>query len=304
MFDNRYFLYDFSYIMFYCINSSFNIYDKEYDLPMSRLTPDFDPTIDDEFVYILENNLENRLVNAATKVFPFIDKSNFILCEDCARKYIWRRILYPEYKLNRDIKDTSKDKFDIGKVFNYVRTYTLPKLVDKFNCLRVGCACAEGDDVIAVTTKYLLDQDDRNKVVIVSSDRDLIQLCQDRVTLVTIDGTIRDPRIDMEKLLNKKIPDDIEFTAKEFIMTKILTGDKSDNIPNIKPGIGINKAYNMVIEKDKSKLKSLLNEDYLAKKQFELNTKLISMKHIPEDIQDDILTEIKNQESKRGEIIF
>ena len=304
MFNNRYFLYDFSYIMFYCINSAFNTYDKEYNLVPSRLTPDFDPTIDDDFVYLLENNIENRLINAASKAFPFVEKSNFILCEDCARKYIWRKTLYPDYKLNRDLKDTSKDKFDIGKVFNYVRTYTIPKLVEKFNCLRIGCPCAEGDDVIAVTTKYILDQNEQNKVVIISSDRDLIQLCQDRVTLMTLDGTIREPKLDMEKILKKKIPDDVEFTAKEFIMIKILTGDKSDNIPNIMSGIGPVKAYNMVTEKDLVKLKTLLNNDYLAKKQFELNTKLISMKHIPEDIQSDIIEEIKNQENNRSTIIF
>ena len=58
MFDNRFFLYDFSYIMFYCINSAFNTYVKEYNLVPSRLTPDFDPTIDDDFVYLLENNIE------------------------------------------------------------------------------------------------------------------------------------------------------------------------------------------------------------------------------------------------------
>jgi 5'-3' exonuclease len=108
----------------------------------------------------------------------------------------------------------------------------------------------------------------------------------------------------MEKILKKKIPDDVEFTAKEFIMIKILTGDKSDNIPNIMSGIGPVKAYNMVTEKDLVKLKTLLNNDYLAKKQFELNTKLISMKHIPEDIQSDIIEEIKNQENNRSAIIF
>ena len=165
---------------------------------------------------------------------------------------------FKKYKLNRDVKDTSKDKFDIGKVFNYVRTYTIPKLVEKFNCLRISCPCAEGDDVIAVTTKYILDQNEQNKVVIISSDRDLIQLCQDRVTLMTLDGTIREPKLDMEKILKKKIPDDVEFTAKEFIMIKILTGDKSDNIPNIMSGIGPVKAYNMVTEKDLVKLKTNL----------------------------------------------
>lgn len=228
MFENRYFLYDFSYIMFYCANSAFNTYDKEYNLIESKLSPEYDPTIDEEFVYLLENNIKNKLVSAATKVFPFIDKSNFILCEDCARRLIWRKVLYPDYKLNRDIKDTSKDKFDIGKVFNYIKRFILPKILEEFNCIKIGYPSAEGDDIIAITTKYILDKDKDNKVVIISSDRDLIQLCQDRVTLMTIDGVVREPRIDMEKILKKKIPDEIEFTAKDFIMTKILIGDKSD----------------------------------------------------------------------------
>jgi 5'-3' exonuclease len=248
--------------------------------------------------------MENRILKAAQNAFPLIEKRNIIIYSDCKRETIWRRGIYPQYKMNRDVKDTSKDKFNLGAVFSYSKMYTLPRIIEKFDCISVNSPCAEGDDIIAVTTEFLLNENPANKVVIITSDRDMMQLCQDRVTLMTLDGTVREPRLDMEKILKKKIPDDVEFTAKEFIMIKILTGDKSDNIPNIMSGIGPVKAYNMVTEKDLVKLKTLLNNDYLAKKQFELNTKLISMKHIPEDIQSDIIEEIKNQENNRSAIIF
>lgn len=296
---NRYFLIDTSYLTFNAASSAFKKYNYEYNIVESKLGPEFDPTLDDEYVYLFEQELENKILNGISEKYPFIEKSNIIFCEDCKRDIIWRRGIYSQYKLNRDLKDTSKDKFSIGAVFKYSREYTLPKLIDKFNCILIGSPCAEGDDIIAVTTEYLLNDDPLNKVVIITSDRDMIQLCQDRVTIMTVDGTIRNPREDMEKLIKKKIPDDIEFGAKEFITAKIITGDNGDNIPNIQKGYGVVKAYKLVTEPGMKTLRKLLVEDQLIKDQFSLNSKLISFKYIPQDIKDNIIEEINNKRQKR-----
>lgn len=297
---NKYYLIDISYLTFNAAHASFKTYNYDYNISTSKFGPEFDPTIDDEYNYIFEQEMENRIINTIKSLSPFVDTSNIIICEDCKRDTIWRRGIYPDYKMNRDTKDVSKDKFNIGKVFAYSRTYVLPKLTEKFNCIRLNSPCAEGDDVIAVATEYLLNENEKNKVVILTSDRDMVQLCQDRVTIMTADGTIRDPRGDMEKLLKRKIPDDITFGAKEFITVKIITGDGGDNIPNIQRGYGIVKAYNLVVEPGMKTLKSLLTEDQLIKDRFALNSKLISFKHIPQDIKDNIIDEIKARMTKRS----
>lgn len=296
---NRYFLIDVSYLTFSSAHAAFKTYNYEYNLTLSKLGPEYDPTIDDEFNYIFEQEMENRILRAAQNAFPLIEKRNIIICIDCKRDTIWRRGIYPQYKMNRDIKDTSKDKFNLGAVFNYSKSYILPKLIEKFDCISVNSPCAEGDDIIAVTTEFLLNENPDNKVVIITSDRDMIQLCQDRVTIMTLEGTIRDPKGDMEKLMKKKIPDDITFGAKEFIMSKIITGDNGDNIPNIQRGYGLVKAYKLVTEPEMKTLKSLLTEDQLIKDRFTLNSKLISFKYIPEDIKENIIEEINTQRMKR-----
>jgi 5'-3' exonuclease len=296
---NRYFLIDISYLTFVVANSAFKTYDYEYNLPLSKLGPEYDPTLDDEFNYIFEEAMENRILNSVKNVFPLVDTRNIIICEDCKRDTIWRRGIYPQYKMNRDIKDKSKDKFNLGCVFKYSKEYVLPKLIEKLDCIKVNSPCAEGDDVIAVTTEFLLNENVDNKVVIITSDRDMIQLCQDRVTIATIDGTVRDPRLDMEKLLKKSIDKNINFGAKEFITAKIITGDTGDNIPNIQRGYGLVKAFKLVTEPGMESLKKLLLEDQLIKDKFTLNSKLISFKFIPQDIKESIIEEINNQRMKR-----
>ena len=198
--------------------------------------------------------------------------------------------------MNRDTKDTSKDEFDFRKVFNYAKTIAIPNLCDEYNCIKVSCECAEGDDVIAIVTKTILNKNDKNKVVIISSDRDMLQLYQDRVTIVTAKGEIRTPQNDIEKLTKIKV--DSSFSASDFLLFKILIGDSADNIPNIKSGIGSKKALSLVNNKDN--LKKLLLEDSIAREQFAKNKKLISMNEIPKEVEEMILENYENELMKKG----
>lgn len=211
--------------------------------------------------------------------------ANVIFCTDCARKNIWRREFYPDYKINRDAKDTSKDEFDFGKVFTYAKKMAIPNLCEEFGCVTVSCDCAEGDDVIAVLTKKILNDNSKNKVVIVSSDRDMLQLYQDRVTIITVQGQERTPVKDIEKLAKVKVND--SFSASDFLLFKILIGDRADNIPNIKTGIGAKKALALI--NDREKLKKMLIEDSLARESFSRNKRLISMNEIPIEVSEMIL---------------
>ena len=211
--------------------------------------------------------------------------ANVIFCTVCARKNIWRREFYPDYKINRDAKDTSKDEFDFGKVFTYAKKMSIPNLCEEFGCVTVSCDCAEGDDVIAVLTKKILNDNSKNKVVIVSSDRDMLQLYQDRVTIITVQGQERTPVKDIEKLAKVKVND--SFSASDFLLFKILIGDRADNIPNIKTGIGAKKALALI--NDREKLKKMLIEDSLARESFSRNKRLISMNEIPIEVSEMIL---------------
>jgi 5'-3' exonuclease len=281
--------------------SAFKNYCYNFDIPNSDLNPEFDPTLDDEFCEIFMNTIKYSIMKPVQQIFPLIDKSKFIFCMDCPRKNIWRREFYPEYKIQRDLKDTSKDKFNINRMFRFAYEMILPNICEEYGALRIASNCAEGDDVIAVLTKYFLNET-KDDVIIISCDKDMVQLCSDRVTLITADGTIREPKKEIESALKCKFKSDVEITANDFLLFKILIGDHADNIPNVKPGVGPKKAWKYV--EDKKLLKELLSEDITIANGFLRNKKLISMNEIPQDIHNLIIDEYKETLNNSKEILI
>ena len=93
-----------------------------------------------------------------------------------------KRYLYPEYKANRGInRVTNWDMFESQQEESESITNQIVRLVEYLKCLPVDLISIdkiEADDVIGQITKQL-----DNKVWIVSSDRDYLQLVSDRVTV-------------------------------------------------------------------------------------------------------------------------
>ena len=99
----------------------------------------------------------------------------------------------------------------------------------------------EADDIIGTMAK--LAENNEYHVDIYSSDRDLLQLITDNITVhMTIKGITElddyDPKYFYEKY---------EIPVSSFIDLKALMGDKSDNIPGV-PGIGEKKAIKYLKE--------------------------------------------------------
>lgn len=287
--NNYYYIVDSSYIIYYSANSAFTEYVRENDILDSDLSPTFDPTVDPEFNYIFEKKFRYCIERPIQKLIPFIDKSKYIFCLDCPRKNIWRRDIYPLYKIQRDTKDTSKDKFNISTSFQYAYTKIIPEICAEWGSNILKCDFAEGDDCIAIATKYILFKNNFNKVIIVSCDKDMVQLHSDRTTIITSEGLIRKPKEELEHAIKEKINESIE--AKDFLLWKIILGDKSDNIPNIKERIGNKKAWKLI--QDKETLKQLIKDDINIAKAFKRNKKLISLNEIPESVENLILEDLK-----------
>lgn len=251
--------------------------------------PDFDPTLDEAFNRFFQKKFRNVLIDAPMKVYPFIDKSKYIFCLDCPRKDIWRTNIYPEYKINRKAQVSNFD-FNVNKVFAYAHNYLLPKIMEQFEAIKVQCKSAQGDDIIAVLAEKYVSNG--KNIIIVTGDRDMVQLASDKITVITHDGTVREPRTELETILkNKNI--NCQITAKDFLLFKILVGDSSDDIPNIKSGLGPKRAFELVV--NKQKLKKLLTEDKIAAQAFARNKKLIAMSEIPNEVKELILEVTKQQ---------
>jgi len=106
----------------------------------------------------------------------------------------------------------------------------------------------EADDVISYVSKELL----KEEVVIMSTDKDFLQLVDDRIK-------VWNPT--KKKLYDEKaVKEDYHFSPKNLIYFRILDGDSSDNIPGIK-GIGLKTAQKhlpILLDEEKVSLESIL----------------------------------------------
>lgn len=180
----------------------------------------------------------------------------------------WRKDVYPEYKGTRK---TGRDEspIDFDKFFEIAGPfYESLKTVFK-NVYFVGNKGYEADDFIGVLVKELAGND----ITVITTDKDMYQLHKHK-------GYKQFNPI--KKQYVKVMGSPVKFGEKELFI-KLLTGDSSDNIPQVKNKMGPKTA-----EKYMDKLEELLSEDEEIRKKYELNKKLIDMDMIPKDIQEDI----------------
>ncbi len=101
----------------------------------------------------------------------------------------------------------------------------------------------EADDILG--TVSLLAEEKGITPVVISGDRDLLQLCDEKL-MVRIPKT-KGGKTEVENYLAKDVVEKYGVTPTEFIDLKALMGDTSDNIPGV-PGIGEKTAAKIIIE--------------------------------------------------------
>lgn len=137
-----------------------------------------------------------------------------IIC--CDGRDYWRKGVFPLYKQNRK-KDHDKSEFNWDKFFedfNQIKTEIKTEL--PFNVVEVyGC---EADDVIAVLSKQQCPHQD--KIIIISSDKDLIQI-QENIC----------PKVEQWSPFHKKFIS--PQTNSYSLFEHVIRGDAGDGVPNI-----------------------------------------------------------------------
>ncbi len=140
---------------------------------------------------------------------------------------VFRHEIYPEYKANRPPMPD-----DLAVQIPYIR-----KIVTSYNILSLEHDAQEADDLIASMTRQLGAQGCR--VVIVSGDKDLLQLVDENVTLW-------DPMTD--RLMSPAmVKEKYQIDPDQLLDYFALTGDSSDNIPGV-PGVGPKTAQKLIHE--------------------------------------------------------
>jgi DNA polymerase-1 len=191
----------------------------------------------------------------------------------------FRTEMYPEYKAHRpDLPEDLRPQFPL--IRDAVRAFEIP-------CLEQ--AGFEADDLIATYARLACEAGATTSIV--SSDKDLMQLVSDCVTMY---DTMKDKRIGPAEVIEK-----FGVGPDKVIEVQALIGDSSDNVPGV-PGIGVKTAAQLIgeygdletllkrageIKQDKRR-QTLIDNAELAR----ISKKLVTLdQNVPLDVEVDQL---------------
>ena len=139
----------------------------------------------------------------------------------------FRNKIYPDYKAHRPpAPDDLIPQFAL--IRSAVHAFDLP-------CLeQTGF---EADDLIATYVRQACERG--ASATIVSSDKDLMQLVTDCVTMY---DTMKDRRIGIPEVIEK-----FGVPPEKVVEVQALAGDSTDNVPGV-PGIGVKTAAQLIVE--------------------------------------------------------
>ena len=138
-----------------------------------------------------------------------------------------RKHVYPEYKATRDVTPD-----DLKTQFANIR-----RIVEAYGFASLEYEGEEADDVIATLVRAATEKS--LDVEIVSTDKDLMQLVNDRVVVI---DTMRDRRFGPREVEAR-----FGVPPERVLDLRSLVGDSSDNIPGVK-GIGEKGAAKLIVE--------------------------------------------------------
>src|SRR5215471_1742665 len=139
----------------------------------------------------------------------------------------FRTEMYPDYKAHRpDPPDDLRPQF--GFIREAVHAFDIPCLEQQG---------FEADDLIATYVREACEAG--ASATIVASDKDLMQLVNDRVIMY---DTMRDRRIGPAEVVEK-----FGVPPEKVIEVQALIGDSTDNVPGV-PGIGVKTAAQLIGE--------------------------------------------------------
>jgi DNA polymerase-1 len=139
----------------------------------------------------------------------------------------FRNKIYSDYKAHRPpAPDDLIPQFAL--IRDAVRAFDLP-------CLEQNGF--EADDLIATYARFATERG--ATTTIVSSDKDLMQLVTDKVTMY---DTMKDRRIGIPEVIEK-----FGVPPAKVVEVQALAGDSTDNVPGV-PGIGVKTAAQLIVE--------------------------------------------------------
>jgi DNA polymerase-1 len=154
------------------------------------------------------------------------DADRIAVIFDTSRK-TFRSEIYPEYKAHRPPPPE-----DLVPQFDLIREATRA-----FNLPSIELAGYEADDLIATYSRQAVEAG--AKVTVVSSDKDLMQLISDKISML-------DP-VKLQLQSFEAVEAKFGVTPDKVVDVQSLAGDSTDNVPGV-PGIGVKTAALLINE--------------------------------------------------------
>ena len=210
-------------------------------------------------------NAVHGVLSMLLKLFSEYSPSHIFIAQDTGEK-TFRSDIYPEYKANRqEAPEDLIPQFDI--LYGILKELKIPQ---------VSMKGYEADDIVGTAASCW--RDDFEEILIVSGDKDLMQLVGGNVRMV---DTMKNIIYDVDKVKEK-----MGVAPEQIVDYLAMVGDSSDNIPGMR-GIGPKGAAKLLKEygtldacithKDSFKGKKLITafSDYLE--DAFLSKKLVSV---------------------------
>ena len=166
-----------------------------------------------------------------------IDATQVYVVFDGAGSANNRKNILPEYKSGRDLQRiTNWDAFDDLEDEHDAKVDQMVRIIQYLKTLPVKtCSIdkVEADDIIAYFSK-IIPKKPEDKVFIVSSDKDFLQLVNKNVIVYR--------PMEKEFYTEKTMQEKYNMSPKNFILHKTLLGDNSDKVKGVK-GLGSKGLY-------------------------------------------------------------
>ena len=194
-------------------------------------------------------------------------------------KHYWRREYFPNYKAGRR-KGREKDDKDWDSIFgvlNKIKAEFRENLPYKY----LEVYGAEADDIIATLCKNITFFDEDEKIMIVSGDKDFIQLQKY--------PNVKQYSPILKKYVNGHNPD-------TYIKEHILKGDTSDGVPNVlsQDNTFVDGIRQRPLGRKKIETWLDIHIDDLpeeVKRNYQRNDKLINLDNVPEELEKEIMVD-------------
>lgn len=244
-----------------------------------------------QFIISKEEGLLRHLILNSLRVYNVKYRKEYGEMYIACDRGSWRKSYFPEYKANRAAAREKSD-FDWAWIGDTIR-----KIKDEINEFLpwhvIEYSGCEADDIIACLVKACNEFGNAEPVMIVSNDKDFLQLHRYRNVK------------QFSPLKNKLIT---HPNPREYMIEHVLGGDTGDGVPNILSDddtfINAEKrqkpltAKKLQLFKDNyDRLETVLTADQL--RNFQRNNKVINLDSIPSEIVSEVHKIIERERSTK-----